>query len=116
VTWGWDYPVYVLRGWFSYACLDTLHTSLDGRVKDRPMKMVIVLTDSDLAERESATNVTAGYVVVPIESRAAFAQFIRDLPSDVDGAVFDPPTARGDWTVKTAKLRDELLTDLEMEI
>jgi hypothetical protein len=107
-NWGWVYPLYALYSWGNYHCLTTTHDGV-------PVKSVVVLTDEDLAERESALNVVQGLVPVPIKDREEFARFMRRLPADIGGAVFDPPTDKGDWNVR-GMLRDQLIADLETTI
>jgi hypothetical protein len=107
-SWGWVYPMYAMYGWGGYHCLTARH-------KGVPMKAVVVLTDADLADREVAVNSAAGLVAVPIESREEFARFLRALPADVGGVLFDPPTDKGDWNVR-GTVREQLIADLEATI
>ena len=113
-AWGWDYPVYALHGWNGYAHFDGYYTP-DGETVERPLKMVIVLTDEDLATREAATRLSSGCMPISIDSPRAFAKFLRELPANVEGVVFDPPTKPGDWRVRTFKFRAALIAELEAE-
>lgn len=115
--WGWQYPVYACYCWDGYATLDARHSSADGRYQDTPVRLAVVLTDADLADREIMTYHTArGGVAVRIETAGEFARFVRRLPPHVAGVVFDPPTARGTYVRNTGVLRDDLLDTLESRI
>ena len=107
-TWGWDYPVYVLGIAGGFACIN-------GDVRGNASKMLVVFTDSDLADR-AVTAAHESVAAVPVESSEAFAHLIRDLSPDVGGAAFDPPDPGRGGVVKTAVLREQLLADLEAEI
>jgi len=110
--WSWDFPVYVLYTWSrAYHCLDGERVQPDGAL-EKNFKMVVVLTDSDLADREAMLNPALGLVAVPIQDQVEFVRFLRELPTDVRGAIFDPRTS-GRLVSRTFKLRDELIANLE---
>jgi hypothetical protein len=107
-AWVWGYPVYVLEYRDGFACVQAAHGGT-------PLKMLVVFTDWDLADRAVAS-AAEHLVAVPVADREAFARLVRGLAADVGGAVFDPPDPRRGGTAKTALLRRQLLADLEMEI
>jgi hypothetical protein len=104
-TWGWDYPVYLLRFGPGFACID-------GDVAGRRVKMLVVFTDSDLADRAVAA-AREPLAAVPVADREAFARLVRELNPDVGGAVFDPPDPVRGGVAKTALSRENLLANLE---
>ena len=79
--------------------------------------MVIALTDSDLAERELLfRNPAQGGVAVPIANAVEFAAFLRALPPEVGGILFDPRAQKGNQTLGTTALREQLLKQLEAKL
>jgi hypothetical protein len=104
----WSYPVYFLRCKEGLACIDTLH-------EGRPLKALVVFTDSDLAERAVA-EAPEHLAIASIEDRQTFAQLVRGLSPDIGGAIFDPPDPRREGRVQSGILRPELLANLELEL
>ena len=81
------------------------------------IRMVIALTDSDLAERELLfRNPAQGGVAVPIANAVEFAAFLRALPPDVGGVMFDPRAQKGEQLLGTTSLRERLLKQLEAKL
>lgn len=114
--WGWQYPMYAVNCWGNYVTEVAHYSSPDGGQGEVPMKMVFLFTDSDLADREiMAYHTVRGGVAVPIEDPREFARFLRRLPPDVKGVIFDPP-ARRDWIGNTGMLRDSLIANLEAKV
>lgn len=105
--WAWSYPVYVLRVQHGFACVSVVH---DGT----PLKLLVVFTDWDLADRAEAAAEQA--VAVPVPDREAFARLVRSLSSGVQGAAIDPPDPRRGGRAATAILLPQLLSRLEMEL
>ncbi len=133
VAWGWSYPVYVLRFAPGLACIDgndagtglsvaiPLPNSgrlvcIDGDHAGTLVKVLVVFTDSDLADRAIAA-APEPMIAEPVADAEEFARLVRNLPTDVAGVVFDPPDPVRGAVAKTVIFRDTLLANLEnMEI
>ena len=111
-SWGWSYPIFVLRfrdieGW---ACLDA--SGKEGRAGS----WLVVFTDEDLAD-QAVANAPAGQplVATPVESKKAFAAIVRSLKKQM-GAIFDPPDRARGGVAKFVMPRQSLLANLDMEL
>lgn len=83
----WDYPVYLLRSDDGLFCMQSEHEGV-------PMKVLLVFTDDDLADR-AIRSAPQPYVPLPIAAPEEFAHVLRALPPEVQAVAFDPPDAQG---------------------
>lgn len=104
----WGYPVFLLQLPGGWCCLEATHG-------DTALKVLVVFTDSDLADR-AVKSATQQVTAVPIADRHEFARVVRGLAPDVAAAVFDPPENRSNAFNVRALPRQNLLANLEMEL
>lgn len=100
----WTYPVYVMRG---PDCYGYVPGARDGK----PVNMLAVFTDADLADR-AVTAGPPGVVPVPIADPDEFIQFVRGLPPYIGAVIFDPPIRHRPGIARAAVSRESLLADL----
>jgi hypothetical protein len=107
-TSSWVYPVYVLRG---RDCYGYVPGARDGK----PVNMLAVFTDADLADR-AVTAGPPGGVAVSVADSDAFVKLVRGLPPYIGAVVFDPPIRNRPGPARAAVSRESLLADLEFRL
>ena len=105
VEWVWGYPVYLLRTALGYACVSGPHEGV-------LVNVLVVFTDSDLADRAAAAAPEV-MPLVPVDSGDAFARLVRELPADVVGVAFDPPEPGRGGVARNVVFRETLLSNLD---
>jgi hypothetical protein len=105
VVWGLSYPVYVLQYGPGFACVSGFHAGA-------PVKVLVVFTDSDLADRAVAA-APEPMTPVSVASSEAFARLVGELPTDVAGVAFDPPDPIRGAVANAIVFRENFLSNLE---